>query len=593
MNKVADSSFTASNRDWLLKPVDERLLQRMIQLNDLPELAARLLVMRGVTAESAPDFLSPKLKNLLPDPYSLCDMEKAANRIAQAVMKGEKTGIFADYDVDGATAAALLMRFLYSAGLAEVRVYVPDRMTEGYGPNKAAFEQLQREGCIMVVTVDCGITAFEPLAHATAIGLDMVVLDHHQAEPKLPAAIAVVNPNRLDDVAGMNDLAAVGVTFLTIVAVNRVLREAGWYANRPEPDLREWLDLVALGTICDVVPMRGINRAFVQQGLKAMGTLRNTGLAALASLAGVSEPPTSFHAGFLLGPRVNAGGRVGKADIGAKLLSTDDPLLAKDYAAALQQFNDERRFLEKQVLEEAMAMAEEQQLKEKYHCVVVASNGWHQGVIGIVASRLVERYRCPACVVAITDGVGKGSGRSAAGFDLGGAVIKARENGLLLAGGGHYMAAGFSLEEKNIPLFLEFLHEKASGVAADWKILQPLQLDAMVAVSGANATLAQYLEQIGPYGSGNPESLVMIRQAIPFRVQPTTNGGHLRMMLLDPTGGERLKAIAFRADGTKLGDMLLRAGQEKQPLQLAGYLRVDRWNGQISCQFQVEDAARF
>jgi len=571
-------------RRWRQRASDERAGLAMAQRLNLPEIVGRLLAGRGIAAEGAERFLSPTLRELLPDPSRFRDMDLAAERLARAVRDGEGVAVFGDYDVDGATSSALLARFFAGAG-RPLRIYIPDRMKEGYGPNLPALLALKAEGITLVVTVDCGITAFEPLAGAAEAGLDVIVVDHHVAEQQLPRAFAVVNPNRLDEAAGYGQLAAVGVAFLLAVAVNRALRGAGWFnAARPEPDLRQLLDLVALGTICDVVPLTGVNRALVTQGLKIMGKRGNAGLVALADVARLNEAPGTYHAGFLLGPRVNAGGRVGAADLGARLLSTGDPLEAASIARQLDAFNAERRQIEENVLIEAIVQAESRLAPG---LVFVQSEGWHAGVIGIVASRLKERYGRPACVVALGNGIGKGSGRSVSGIDLGSAVIAARQAGLLINGGGHAMAAGFTVEGGQVDALRDFLAERL-GDGLNGEPPQPiLDLDAALQPGGATSELLRQVERLGPFGSGNAEPRFAITAARIARADPAGEA-HVRCIVSGADGG-RLKAMAFRSLENGLGRALMqRAGPA---LHLAGHLRADRWNGREDVQFMIDDAA--
>src|SRR5215469_4240338 len=417
-------------RWWRLRAGDARVGEAISERLGLPEIVGRLLAQRGIDIDGAPGFLAPRLRNQLPDPSHLRDMEIAAARLADAVREGETIAVFGDYDVDGATSAALLARFFAAVG-GHTRIYVPDRLREGYGPNTAALLRLRDEGARVVVTVDCGTNAHLPLADAAAVGLEVIVVDHHAAEPQLPSAAAIINPNRLDEESPHGALAAVGVAFLLVVAVNRALRRVGWYVGaRTEPDLMGWLDLVALGTVCDIVPLVGLNRAFVAQGIKVARRNANPGQMALAAVAGINEPLDAHHLGFVLGPRVNAGGRVGAADLGARLLSTDDAALAAELAARLDGYNRERREIEARTLESAVGLVEGS--PQSPVLVFAAAEGWHPGVIGIVAARLKERYERPACVVAFADGIGKGSGRSVAGLPLGPAVIAARQAGLLI-----------------------------------------------------------------------------------------------------------------------------------------------------------------
>lgn len=580
-----------SGRRWLARPYDERLALALAQGRGLPDIVGRVLAARGVTPEDCDSFLNPTLKGLMPDPSRFHDMDAAAERIARAVMDGETVAVFGDYDVDGATSAALLRRFFRAVG-RDLRIYVPDRIAEGYGPNAAALLRLRQEGVSLVVTVDCGIAAFAPLEAAADAGLDVVVLDHHAAEPALPRAVAVVNPNRLDEDGEYRTLCAAGVAFLAVVAVNRALRRAGYYAGRAEPDLMEWLDLVALGTVCDVVPLTGLNRALVSQGLKIMARRSNPGLSALADVAGMKDRPDSYHAGYVLGPRVNAGGRVGGSDLGARLLSTDDPVEARELAQRLEGHNAERRAVEQAVLQEAMA-AVEAMADEERELIFAVGEGWHPGVVGIVASRLKERYNRPACVVAIEerpDGtrVGKASGRSVRGVDLGAAVIAARQDGLLLAGGGHRMAAGFTVALERMDELRAFLTRRVAEQLAAEPLLPTLELDGAVSVGAANLDMVQRLSMLGPFGTGNPEPRFAVADARILRAD-VVGANHVRCILAGADGG-RLKAMAFRALETDLGRGLLTSAGAT--LHIAGTLRIDRWNGQESTQLFIDDAAR-
>jgi len=581
-------SSSITGRRWRARAVDERLALAHAQSLGLPDIVGRLLAARGVGLEEAERFLNPTLRALLPDPSVLKDMDVAAERIARAIRDGEKVAVFGDYDVDGATSTALLARFFRAVG-ARLRVYIPDRIQEGYGPNLPALLRLKDEGVRLVMTVDCGVTAFDSIEGAGAAGLEVVIVDHHKAEPRLPRCVAVVNPNRLDEPAGgpLSTLAAVGVSFLLIVAVNRLLRAAGWYADRPEPDLMSWLDIVALGTVCDVVPLVGLNRALVAQGLKVMGRRANPGIVALADVAGVNDRMEAYHAGYIIGPRVNAGGRVGQADLGSRILATEDPHEAADLARRLHEFNAERRAIEAAVLEEALAQVE-MEVDACPELVLAYGEGWHPGVIGIVAARLKERFARPAYVVAIDGGIGKASGRSVRGVDLGGAVIAARQAGLLVAGGGHAMAAGFTVAREKLDELRAFLRERiARQLAGTGPLLPTLNLDAALTVRGANPDLMQHLERLAPYGTGNSEPRFAITDARIVRADVVGNA-HVRCILTGQDGA-RLKAIAFRALDGDLGPALLKSGGA--PLHLAGSLRPDRWNGQNGVQLFIDDAA--
>ena len=573
-------------RRWRLRAGDIAEGQAIAERLGLPEIVGRLLAQRGVDHDHAPGFLAPRLRDQLPDPSHLRDMEVAATRLARAVREGETIAVFGDYDVDGATSAALLARFFAAIG-GRTRIYVPDRLREGYGPNTPALLGLLAEGTRVVVTVDCGTNAHLPLAEAAAAGLEVIVVDHHVAEPLLPRAAAIVNPNRLDEESRQGGLAAVGVAFLLIVAVNRALRQVGWYAgDRTEPDLMAWLDLVALGTVCDVVPLAGLNRAFVAQGIKVIRRNANSGLAALAAVAGVNEPLDAYHLGFVLGPRVNAGGRVGDADLGARLLATDDPALAADLAQRLDAYNRERRDIEARTLEAAISLVEGSGRSPVL--VFAAAENWHPGVIGIVAARLKERYERPACVVALGNGIGRGSGRSIAGLPLGPAVVAARQAGLLINGGGHAMAAGFTVAAEKLDRLQAFLDERLGDGLDHERLVPELRVDAALSLGAAQAELMGHIDRLAPFGTGNPEP----RFVLPgVRVAHTefVGNGHLRCTLTDPLDGTRLRAIAFRAAGTPLGQLLTET--RGVTIHVAGHLRRDTWRGGDAVRLSIDDAA--
>ncbi|HYD19437.1 MAG TPA: single-stranded-DNA-specific exonuclease RecJ [Patescibacteria group bacterium] len=571
---------------WSFAQTDDRLAAGIAQAHDLPEMVSRILVSRGVGFEGVEEFLNPTLKAQLPDPSTLQDMDKAAERIASAIMTGEKVAVFGDYDVDGATSSALLKRFFRAQG-RDITVYIPDRITEGYGPNAPALLRLQSEGIRLLLTVDCGITAFEPLAIGAAAGLDIIVLDHHRAEPQLPPVHAVVNPNRLDDTSGQGHMAAVGVTFLTIVAVNRLLRNHGWYnEQRPEPRILQWLDIVALGTVCDIVPLTGVNRAFVSQGLRVMGMRLNPGLAALADLAAVSEPPNAFHAGFVFGPRVNAGGRVGEANLGWRLLATEDTLEARVLAKKLHEYNAERKNIEEDVIEGAVAYVEE---KITDDLVIVASgDGWHPGVIGIVAARIKEKYNRPTCIVSFDDrDIGKASARSVTGIDLGASIIAAKEAGLLIAGGGHKMAAGFTVARAKFAELCTFLNDHARNQLQGNTLNPELKLDSVLSTPALSIDLVEKLQLLAPFGAGHSEPRFALTGVKVVRAT-VVGERHVSCYIQDTAGGTSIKAIAFRAMDTELGPLLLKGGNA--PMHLAGHATINTWQGKRSVNFQIVDA---
>jgi single-stranded-DNA-specific exonuclease len=585
-----DVERSVCGRPWRDR-LDERATARaaaIAQRHGIPELLARVLSGRGVEADEVEAFLDPTVKRLMPDPHVLTAMAATAQRLADAVAARERVAIFGDYDVDGATASALLARFLRAGGLDPI-VHIPDRIFEGYGPNADAIRSLAERGATLLVTVDCGTTSMEPLAEARALGLDVIVIDHHQADERLPDAL-VVNPNRLDDLSGLGHLAAVGLVFMTVVAVNRALRARGfWSEPRPEPELLDLLDIVALGTVADVVPLRGLNRAFVAKGLIAMRRREGVGLTALMDVARLAGPPEPWHLGFLLGPRINAGGRIGRADLGAQLLLTDDPAEAGRIAAELDRLNRERQALEVAMLAEAEAEAMAALgLEEKGAVVVTAAANWHPGVVGLIAARLKERFNRPAFAIALEPGgTGTGSGRSIAGVDLGRAVRRAVAEGHLLKGGGHAMAAGITLRHEAVAAFRAYLETELAAAVAVARADQALLVDGAVSASGASTALIETLARAGPFGAGNPEPVVALPAHTVAYAEPA-GPSHVRVRLKSGDG-TMLNAIAFRAMGQPLGQALLEG--RGRPLHAAGTLSIDRWNGAERVQLRLIDLA--
>lgn len=571
--------------------LDERASARalsIVQRHSVAELLARILAGRGVEPDDVEGFLDPTVRRLMPDPHSLTAMEPAALRLADAIARAERIAIFGDYDVDGATASALLARFLRRAGLDPL-VHIPDRIFEGYGPNVEAIRSLAGRGATLLVTVDCGTTSIEPLAEARRLGLDVIVIDHHQADERLPDAL-VVNPNRLDDLSGLGHLAAVGLVFMTVVAVNRVLRQRGfWSEARPEPDLLSHLDIVALGTVADVVPLKGLNRAFVTKGLIAMRRREGVGLTALMDVARLSGPPEPWHLGFMLGPRINAGGRIGRADLGAQLLLCDDPAEAGRLAAELDRLNRERQTLEQAMLAEAEAEAMAALgLEEKGAVVVTAAANWHPGVVGLIAARLKERFGRPAFAIALEPGgTGTGSGRSIPGVDLGRTVRRAVAEGLLLKGGGHAMAAGITLRRDALAAFRAYLEAKLTEAVTVARSDQSLLIDGAVTAAGANAALLADIARAGPYGAGHPEPVVAL-PAHALAYVDEVGQGHLRARLRSGDG-TLLSAVAFRSVGQTLGKAL--TSLRGRSVHAAGTLSVDRWNGGERVQMKLIDIA--
>ena len=573
-----------SGRRWRLEAGDDALARQLQQELTLSPVLARLLAARGIPVAEAYDYLNPTLKKFLPDPLVLAEMDMAVARVKAALEAGERIAVFGDYDVDGSTSTALLTNFLTALG-SPPRIYIPDRMTEGYGPSASAMLALKAEGASLVVTVDCGASGGAAFEAAREIGLDVVVLDHHRVEAR-PDAIAHVNPNQPSDQSGLTYLCAAGVTFLFMVALNRALREAGFYDAKdiPEPDLREHLDLVGLATVCDVVPLGGVNRAFVRQGLGQLSKLSRPGLAALAAV-GKSVPPfTTYHLGFVFGPRINAGGRVGRSGLGADLLTARDAQAAQDFALQLDLHNRERQGIEKLILEEAVALATAQ---DNVPFLLVSNDGWHPGVVGIVAGRLKERFAKPSFVAGFEGGMGRGSARSIPGIDIGRMVRGAKDLGLIEAGGGHAMAAGFSLMAEQLPGFRKFLEQQFSGTEAAYEEAASLVLDAASSPAAAGRNLVAEIALAGPYGAGNPEPLLAFPD-VRVAFADVVGGAHVKVRL---TGGDgaKLDAIAFRAAGTPLGEGLLQS--RGRPIHVAGKLRTDDWNGQERVQLQIEDAA--
>lgn len=552
------------------------------------DLTDQLLLARGVDRAGLERQRNPTLRGFMPDPAIFQDMEKAAARIADAVEAGESVTIFGDYDVDGATSAALLVRLLRDLGLGP-QAYIPDRLMEGYGPSGEALVRIAKGGASLIVTVDCGAQAFEALTQAKAAGVDVIVVDHHKCATLLPDGFAIVNPNRLDEAdeaAAHGHLAAVGVAFLLGAALLRTLRGRGFFAARPEPKLIDLLDLVALGTVADVAQLKGLNRAFVTQGLKVMAGRRNPGLAALADAARLVRAPECRDLGFALGPRINAGGRVGKSDLGVRLLTTEDPAEAEGIAAELDRLNEERRAIETTVSEAAEALSVTQGNRA---VAIVAGPGWHPGVIGIVAGRLKEKLHKPAIVIALgEDGLGKGSGRSISGVDLGAAVLAAKDAGLLVAGGGHAMAAGLTVAADRIEELANFLDERLAADVARGRDDRALLLDAVVAPGGVTPELCAALDGAGPYGAGWPAPRVAAGPLSIIKADVIGNG-HLRIIAAGDDG-RRVKGIAFRMADSPLGEALLAAPPHRK-LWLAGKIKRNEWQGQVSAELHIDDAA--
>ncbi len=581
---------SAKGQRWESRLENTRLAEAIAQRYDLPEILARVLAARDVALDDAENFLNPTIRGLMPPPDSMRDMTKGANRLADAIQSREPIGIISDYDVDGVSSAAIMLRFLKSVGHS-ANAYIPDRVTEGYGPSEVAVKTLKEQGAHVLLTLDCGVMSHDPLAHAAELGLETIIVDHHQASAELPQAYAVINPNRQDDLSGLGHLCAAGVVMMLVVATNKALRERGYYTSeQPEPNMLQWMELVALATICDVVPLKGLNRAYVTQGLKIMARRENAGVAALADVAGLKRRPDAYALGFMLGPRINAAGRVGHADEALALLMCDDRSEAINRARGLDELNRKRQAIEMRAVEDAKAQAEAAMGKDKRPSVVIAaSEHWHPGVVGLAAARLKEHFRIPAFALAINKTTGRavGSGRSIVGVDLGSAVRKALEQGLIEKGGGHAMAAGLTVNCENLQALRQFFEAELLQSVEKARD-NSLKIDGALSASGATLDLIELLEQAGPYGAAHPSPLFVFPS---HRVvyADAVGADHVRCTLVG-SDGTRIKAIAFRAIGTDLGELLL--SERQHPLHIAGRLVADEWGAKRVPSVQIEDAAR-
>lgn len=583
-----DVRRSASGLAWVhkLDPRQENTALAIAQGHGVPDIVARVLAGRGVAQDDAERFLDPTIRDLLPDPRTFTDMDKAAGRIADAVLRSERVAIFGDYDVDGAASSALMKRFLTHYGVV-AEIYIPDRIFEGYGPNPDAMRELVGRGAKLIITVDCGTNSAASVDAANDAGADVVILDHHQIGGTLPDAVAVVNPNREDDLSGQGHLCAAGVVFVTLVRTVSILRERG--AQTAAPDLLGWLDLVALATVCDVVPLVGVNRAFVVKGLVAMRRMANAGLSALSRVSRIGEPLNPYHLGFIIGPRINAGGRIGDAALGSRLLADDDSVTALSVAETLDRLNQERQAMEQVMLAEAKAEADvELAAGDGPSVLVTASNRWHAGIVGLLAARLKEHARRPAFAINFNStGVGTGSGRSIPGFDLGRMVRAAVDKGLLVKGGGHAMAAGITIQRDKLGDVRAFFEQWASEDISRLRHEECIEIDAALSADGATFALLDSLEQAGPFGSGHPQPvLVLPHHTLGDARQVGAN--HLRLELRSQTGA-RLQAMAFRAVDTELGNFLF--SNRGRAMHIVGNLSSNWWNGARSAQFRVMDAA--
>ena len=581
-DSLLDVNNSYSGNKWSLRSKNEELISSIQKDSQIDYITARIIAGRKIDLADVQDFLNPSLRKLLPDPSSMQDMDKAAKIIFNAIKGNKKITIFADYDVDGATSAAQLVKWARNFEV-ELEIYVPDRIREGYGPSIEAFNHLKKNGSDLVITVDCGAAAYSALVAAQALDLSIVVIDHHLMDADMPPAEALVNPNRIDDSSKLNYLAAAGVTFMLLVALNREARAQNF---KNIPDLFDYLDLAALGTICDVVPLKGLNRAIVKQGLKVFSREGNIGLKSLMFETNTKSPITPYHCGFVLGPRINAGGRIGKANIGAELLSTENRQLAIKYAQELDRVNLERRILQDKILDEALLKT--LSMHKTNSVLVVSMEGWHPGVIGIVAGRLKERFNKPVIVIGIDEnGIGKGSGRSIQGIDLGNEIKKLYEKGFLISGGGHEMACGLTIENKYIKTFHEILEKNLSDRINSIRSKFSIKIDALLNISAVNMDLINSIDQIGPYGSGNPTptfAFAELRVAYADRVK----GGHIRCNFEDKNG-QRIKGICFRAEEFGFDEILL--NERNRYLHIVGTLKKNTWNGHTSIDLQVIDVS--
>ena len=584
-----DVSRSVLGRPWVdrLDASAVRTATAISQRTELSEILARVVAGRGVGVDGAERYLQPTVRELMPDPSTLAGMDELAERLAKAITDHESIALFGDYDVDGACSCALMARYLGHFGL-KPQIHIPDRIFEGYGPNTVAIDKLVEAGARLLITLDCGTTSDGPIAHARDRGLDVLVIDHHLSDAELPPATALVNPNRPDDISGLGYLCAAGVTFMVLVATNRLLRQRG---DTGLPDLMRMIDLVALATVCDVVPLKGLNRAFVARGLEVARTGSNRGIGALALAARLNGPLNPYHLGYLIGPRINAGGRIGDAALGTRLLTLDDEQQALIIAAQLNELNTERQRIEVQAVEEAVRAADaEVGSGEGPPVLVLASANWHPGVVGLVAARVRERFERPTFAIALTpDGGGTGSGRSMPGVDLGTAVIEAVENGLVAKGGGHAMAAGVTLRPGQLGPFRAHVIERLADAVGTARAAAALEIDAALTARGATPDFVHEIERAGPFGSGSPQP-VFVFPAHKARFAEVVGGaGHVKFTLTSGDGA-RLKAIAFRAATTALGEALLSAGNDTT-LHLAGTLGIDHWQGREEVQLKLSDAA--
>ena len=577
------NTLSISGKNWILKKYNQEEISFLKDNFFLDEITSKLLSIRKIKKEDIKSFLNPSIKNFLPNPNTLMDMEKATLRTSKSINKKEKVGIFGDYDVDGATSTALLGKYFTELKIP-YEIYIPDRKKEGYGPSIKSFKELIDKGVKIIFTVDCGTLSFDAIEFAKENNTDVIVLDHHQSEIKLPKAFSIINPNRFDDESNLQYLCAAGVTFMFLVSINRKLRLESWFTKNKidEPNLINYLDLVSLGTVCDVVPLIGLNRAIVKQGLKILKIKNNLGLKTLLDICKIESNPSIYHLGFMLGPRINAGGRVGKCSHGANLLLDTDPKNAFKLASELDQFNKERQMLEKDLLQKLLNETKDY---SKDPVLVLSGSNWHEGIIGIVAARLKDKFNKPVIIISIDGEIGKASARSIVGFDIGSVIIAATQNKILLKGGGHKMAGGFSINIKNIEKFKEFVFRRFRNINEDLTSEKPLYLDSTISPAAVNLDFYNKVNNLAPFGSGNPEPKFIIENLKTVNSK-IVGEKHIKSVLIGMDGSS-IKTIAFNALENDLGAYLLK--NNNKIFNIAGKLSLNEWKGQSNVEFIIDD----
>ena len=585
-NELSVDIQSLTNKNWKLKEYSDRQIDFISQKYGLSRLVSKLLNIRNISEQDIPSYINPSLKESLPDPYNLVDMEKSCNRLYQAILANEKIAVFGDYDVDGSTSASLLINYFKKLSI-DLDFHIPNRFTEGYGPSKEVFSKFKDKGIKVIFTVDCGTMSHEEIEFANQNKLDIIVLDHHQPEINLPKAFALINPNRLDDTSGLNYLAAVGVTYMFIIGINRKLRKEGWFKKNDieEPNLISFLDVAALGTVCDAVPLKGLNRILVNKGLEVMQKLNNPGLRALAEKSNIKQKVSVYDLGFKLGPRINAAGRLGRSSFGTDLLTASQKLIADQISEELNKFNSERRTIESYVLDQAIEQVTEDKLKNKV--LIVYGEGWHEGVIGIIASRLKDKFNKPTIVFSINDNVAKGSGRSLKGIDLGSLVVAAQQSQIILKGGGHAMAAGLTMEKNKIDELSQFFEKKLNKVDAIETNFATMLADDKLSISAVNLEVHDEIEKVGPFGSENPEPN-FIFENIKLASVDQIGEDHLKC-LIKSNESSFIEAMAFRSLNTKLGDELKK--NKGGNISIFGKIKINEWNGRKTPQLHIIDIA--